>query len=62
MAKQRNESIEHGRGSVCNNALGALVTSKVYQSRTMKPARGKGAYTRKGRHSSKEDALLIFLP
>lgn len=58
MTKQRNRGIDHGRGPVRDNGLSALVTSKVYQSRTMKPAKGKGAYTRKGRHSDIQDALL----
>ena len=42
---------EHGRGEIRDNAIKALVTSKVFQTRVVKAKKGKGSYNRKGRNS-----------
>lgn len=37
---------DHGRGKVKDNALKAIVTSKIFRSKTEKPKKGKGSYRR----------------
>jgi len=49
---------EHGRGEIRDNALKALVTSKLFQPRVVKAKKGKGSYNRKGRNS-KDYALVV---
>jgi len=43
-----------GRGTINHSALGALVTSKVFRMRVEKAKKGKGAFSRKAKHSGKE--------
>ncbi|EIW88581.1 hypothetical protein AGRI_10216 [Alishewanella agri BL06] len=57
MSKQA--ATEHGRGEIRDNALKALVTSKLFQPRVVKAKKGKGSYNRKGRNS-KDYALVVF--
>ncbi|MCC5827570.1 ribosome alternative rescue factor ArfA [Alkalimonas sp.] len=52
---------EHGRGEIRDNAIKALVTSKVFQTRVVKAKKGKGSYQRKGRNS-KDYALVVSTP
>lgn len=40
---------EHGRGTINDSAVGALVTSPLFRSKTEKPKKGKGSYSRKGK-------------
>ena len=42
------------RGTINHSAMGALVTSKVFAMRVVKPKKGKGAFSRKAKHSGKE--------
>lgn len=50
---------EHGRGEIRDNAIKALVTSKLFQTRVVKAKKGKGSYNRKGRNS-KDYALVVL--
>ncbi|MDX1392395.1 MAG: ribosome alternative rescue factor ArfA [Rheinheimera sp.] len=50
---------EHGRGEIRDNALKALVSSKLFQTRIVKAKKGKGSYQRKGRNST--DYALVVL-
>jgi len=43
-------SHDHGRGTVNHSAVGALVTSPTFRSKTEKPRKGKGSYKREKRH------------
>lgn len=43
---------DHGRGTIRDNALAALVTSKAYQAKIEKPKKGKGSYARKSKHKN----------
>mgnify|MGYP006163448013 CR=1 FL=1 len=51
-------AFEHGRGEIRDNAIKALVTSKLFQTRVVKAKKGKGSYNRKGRNS-KDYALVV---
>lgn len=47
--------IDHGRGTIQHNALGALVTSKVFRPKSVPPKKGKGAvHSRKMKHKSRD--------
>lgn len=43
-----------GRGTINHSALGALVTSKVFNMRVEKAKKGKGSFKRKAKHSGKK--------
>lgn len=43
---------DHGRGTIRDNALAALVTSKAYQAKMEKPKKGKGSYMRKSKYKN----------
>ncbi|WP_330960091.1 alternative ribosome-rescue factor A [Photobacterium sp. 53610] len=45
---------EHGRGVIQDNALKAVVTSKVFRSRVEKAKKGKGSFQRKAKHGGRE--------
>lgn len=49
---------EHGRGEIRDNAIKALVTSKLFQTKVVKAKKGKGSYNRRGRNS--QDYALVF--
>lgn len=49
---------EHGRGEIRDNAIKALVTSKLFQTKIVRAKKGKGSYNRKGRNS-KDYALVV---
>jgi len=53
--KQRHASgaTDIGRGTINDNFLAALVTSKAYKQQVVKAKKGKGAYQRKEKHSGK---------
>lgn len=53
-----SKAAEHGRGEIRDNAIKALVTSKLFQSKVVKAKKGKGSYNRKGRNS-KDYALVV---
>lgn len=56
----KTAATEHGRGEIRDNAVKALVTSKLFQTRVVKAKKGKGSYKRKGRNS-KDYALLVLV-
>jgi alternative ribosome-rescue factor len=49
-----SKTTDLGRGTINHSALGALVTSKVFRMRVEKAKKGKGAFSRKAKHSGKE--------
>ena len=51
----------HERGTITDNALKALVTSKLFTTRVVKARKGKGSYKRKGRNS-KDYAFFCGCP
>ncbi|MDC5706144.1 ribosome alternative rescue factor ArfA [Vibrio europaeus] len=46
--------VEMGRGQVKDNALKAMVTSKLYRAKVEKAKKGKGCYQRNMKHKGKE--------
>ena len=44
---------EHNRGNIKDNALKAVVTSKLFTIRVIKAKKGKGSYNRKTKHKGK---------
>lgn len=49
-----NQDVEIGRGSVRDNALKAMVTSKLYRAKVEKAKKGKGSFKRNNKHKGKE--------
>lgn len=53
-----NTGLEHqldvGRGQIRDNALKAMVTSKLYRARVEKAKKGKGSFKRNMKHKVKE--------
>ncbi|SON51866.1 alternative ribosome-rescue factor A [Vibrio tapetis] len=45
---------EFGRGTIKDNALKAVVTSKLFTTRVEKAKKGKGSFKRKGKHRGEE--------
>jgi alternative ribosome-rescue factor len=39
---------DHGRGTIKDNAMAALVTSTLFRPKVVKPKKGKGSFSRKG--------------
>lgn len=61
MAKK--PTAEHGRGEIRDNALKALVTSKLFQVQIVKAKKGKGSYSRqkfKQGQNNDYSALVVF--
>lgn len=48
--------VEHHRGEIQDNALKALVTSKLFCSKVEKAKKGKGSFQRKQKHRGQNDA------
>jgi len=46
--------VELGRGEIKDNALKAMVTSKLYRAKVEKAKKGKGSYQRRMKHKGKE--------
>ena len=55
----KSATSEHGRGEIRDNALKALVTSKLFQTRVVKAKKGRGSYNRKGRNLA-DYAFVVF--
>lgn len=51
-------AVDTGRGTIKDNYLAALVTSKVYRMQVVKAKKGKGAFTRRQKHKGKEPYLM----
>ncbi|MDF2152770.1 ribosome alternative rescue factor ArfA [Vibrio sp. CAU 1672] len=49
-----SRSTEFGRGEIKDNALKAVVTSKLFRARVVKAKKGKGSFNRKAKHKGKE--------
>lgn len=45
---------DFGRGTIKDNALKAVVTSKLFTTRTEKAKKGKGSFQRKGKYKGRE--------
>ncbi len=68
MAKKRKHSLvesvikrdsgqqetDFGRGSINDNALKAVVTSKLFTTRVVRAKKGKGSFQRKEKHKGRE--------
>jgi len=52
-APQQHQT-EVGRGTIRDNALKAVVTSKLFTTRVEKAKKGKGSFQRKDKHRGKE--------
>ncbi|MDX1303553.1 ribosome alternative rescue factor ArfA [Photobacterium sp.] len=48
------QTTEFGRGTVRDNALKAVVTSKLFTVRVVKAKKGKGSFQRKDKYSGRE--------
>lgn len=65
MAKQKKSVTQSqpnasdiGRGTIQDNFLAALVTSKQYKMQVVKAKKGKGSYQRKNKHVRRESYLM----
>lgn len=54
MLEPSSLDIEHERGVIKDNALKAVVTSKLFRVRVVKSKKGKGSFVRKAKYSGKE--------
>lgn len=57
-SKQKAGAQEHGRGQIQDNALAALVTSKVYRMQVVKAKKGKGSFKRNAKHKGQVPYLI----
>ncbi len=48
------QTTEFGRGTIRDNALKAVVTSKLFTTRVVKAKKGKGSFQRKDKYSGRE--------
>ncbi|NOH79847.1 ribosome alternative rescue factor ArfA [Vibrio sp. RE86] len=46
--------VDLGRGDIKDNALKAMVTSKLFRAKVEKAKKGKGSFTRRAKHRGKE--------
>ena len=56
VGKQVNNTpmpIETGRGTIKDNFLAAIVTSRVYRQQVVQAKKGKGSFQRKDKHKEK---------
>lgn len=53
-----NGATDCGRGTINDNFLAALVTSKVYKMQIVKAKKGKGSYQRKAKNLRRESYLM----
>ncbi|MEI8607589.1 alternative ribosome rescue factor ArfA [Pseudoalteromonas sp. B160] len=64
MSKRRSKvtksttSVDTGRGVIRDNALAALVTSKIFEPQIVAAKKGKGAYKRNKKHAGQESYLI----
>jgi len=52
------EKVEIGRGTIKDNYLAAIVTSKIYRSQIINAKKGKGSFQRNNKHKNKESYLI----
>lgn len=48
--QQNSTTVDTGRGTIKDNYLAALVTSKVFKMQVVKAKKGKGSFKRKDKH------------
>lgn len=58
LAKADTSKTELGRGTIKDNFLAALVTSKLYKMQVVKAKKGKGSYRRKAKSLRQESYLI----
>ncbi|SFD19848.1 alternative ribosome rescue factor ArfA [Pseudoalteromonas denitrificans] len=58
MGKQKTNAVDLGKGTIKDNYLAALVTSKVFQTKVVNAKKGKGSYKRKEKHKGRESYLI----
>ena len=51
-------TVDTGRGVIRDNALAALVTSKIFKPQVVKAKKGKGSYQRNKKHAGRESYLI----
>jgi len=56
--KSDPNATEIGRGTINDNFLAALVTSKQYKMQVVKAKKGKGSYQRKAKNLRRESYLM----
>lgn len=56
--QSQNTTVDTGRGIIRDNALAALVTSKIFKPQVVQAKKGKGAYKRNQKHSGQESYLI----
>ncbi|MFM2587998.1 alternative ribosome-rescue factor A [Vibrio sp. TBV020] len=52
--ENREVEVEIGRGQIKDNALKAMVTSKLFKTKVEKAKKGKGSFKRNMKHRGKE--------
>jgi len=52
--------VELGRGVIKDNALAAMVTSKLYKQQIVQAKKGKGSYQRKNKFSTKDQESYLI--
>lgn len=58
LVKTNVNATEIGRGTINDNFLAALVTSKQYKMQVVKAKKGKGSYQRKAKNVRRESYLI----
>ncbi|MCG7532320.1 ribosome alternative rescue factor ArfA [Psychrobium sp. MM17-31] len=58
VTQSRSNASDIGRGTIQDNFLAALVTSKQYKMQVVKAKKGKGSYQRKNKHVRRESYLM----
>ena len=56
--KSHNSSVDSGRGVIRDNALAALVTSKIFKPQVVLAKKGKGSFKRNKKHAGQESYLI----
>lgn len=54
LPEETDIQVDVGRGQIKDNALKAMVTSKLYRARVEKAKKGKGSFRRNSKHKGKE--------
>lgn len=55
---ESTSAVDTGRGIIRDNALAALVTSKIFKPQVVKAKKGKGSYKRNNKHAGRESYLI----
>ncbi|WP_024873501.1 alternative ribosome-rescue factor A [Tolumonas lignilytica] len=57
-SKTSQAAYQHQRGTITDNHLHALVTDKLFRSRTEENVKGKGSYRRHPKHRRQDEFSL----